>query len=79
MKIGLFVSVLFVFISCSTKPVDRTTYFPKQTEIMPQVLNKQNVWMFILAGQSNMAGRGIVEPQDTVPDKRILTINKSGS
>ena len=34
--------------------------------------------MFILAGQSNMAGRGIVEPQDTVANKRILSINKNG-
>jgi len=30
-----------------------------------------------MAGQSNMAGRGFVEPQDTIPNKRILTINKS--
>ncbi|MEI9908275.1 MAG: sialate O-acetylesterase [Bacteroidota bacterium] len=34
--------------------------------------------IFLLAGQSNMAGRGIVEPRDTVPDKRILSINKKG-
>lgn len=34
--------------------------------------------MFLLAGQSNMAGRGWVMPQDTIPDKRILTINSSG-
>lgn len=43
-----------------------------------EVKNKQNIWVFILAGQSNMAGRGLVEPQDTTPDKRILTINKDG-
>lgn len=29
-----------------------------------------------MAGQSNMAGRGLVEPQDTISDARILTINK---
>lgn len=40
--------------------------------------DKKNVWVFILAGQSNMAGRGQVEPQDTVPDKRIMTINSDG-
>jgi Carbohydrate esterase, sialic acid-specific acetylesterase len=78
MKFILFLPVLFVFISCGTKPAERTKYFPKQTELMQQAINNQNVWVFILAGQSNMAGRGIVEPQDTVPDKRILTINKSG-
>jgi len=31
-----------------------------------------------MAGQSNMAGRGIVEAQDTVANKRILSINKTG-
>ncbi len=45
---------------------------------MTVAVNKQNVWIFLLAGQSNMAGRGIVEPRDTVPDKRILSINKKG-
>lgn len=38
----------------------------------------KNTWVFIMAGQSNMAGRGIIEPEDTVTDKRILSINKDG-
>lgn len=42
------------------------------------VQKKEKVWVFIMAGQSNMAGRGIVEPEDTVTDKRILSINKDG-
>ena len=37
---------------------------------------KKNVWVFVMAGQSNMAGRGLVEAQDTIPDKRILTLDK---
>ncbi len=74
----ILLGVLF-FVSCNKKVVvGRTTYFPKQTELMTDAMNKQNVWVFILAGQSNMAGRGIVEPQDTVPNKRILSINKNG-
>jgi hypothetical protein len=40
---------------------------------------RQNTWVFILAGQSNMAGRGTVEPQDTVTSPRILTINQQGA
>ena len=65
--------------SCSHKTVtDRTTYFPKRFEVKSTIINKENVWVFIMAGQSNMAGRGIVEPEDTVPDKRILSINKDG-
>lgn len=45
---------------------------------MTDVPPKENVWVFIMAGQSNMAGRGTVEPKDTVPSKRILSINKDG-
>ena len=45
---------------------------------MSNNINKENVWVFIMAGQSNMAGRGIVEPEDTVSDKRIFSINKDG-
>ncbi|MEQ8417369.1 MAG: sialate O-acetylesterase [Imperialibacter sp.] len=40
--------------------------------------HKPQTWVFIMAGQSNMAGRGIVEPQDTVTNPRILTIDSLG-
>lgn len=43
-----------------------------------KAINKENTWVFIMAGQSNMAGRGQVEPSDTITDKRILSINKDG-
>ena len=70
---------IFILVSCSHKTVaERTTYFPKRIEAMSKSINKENVWVFIMAGQSNMAGRGIVEPEDTVPDKRILSINRDG-
>ena len=72
--------LLFIFsILCSHKIVaERKTYFSKRTEAMSTSINKENVWVFIMAGQSNMAGRGIVEPEDTVSDKRIFSINKDG-
>jgi hypothetical protein len=47
-------------------------------ETMEDKGNKQNIWVFMMAGQSNMAGRGMVEPQDTVPNTRILAINNIG-
>lgn len=34
--------------------------------------------LFLLAGQSNMAGRGVVQPIDRVVDERILTLNPAG-
>ena len=65
---------MLLFVSCNKKiVVEKTAYFPKQTELMTEEINKQHIWVFILAGQSNMAGRGIVEPQDTVANKRILS------
>ena len=39
---------------------------------------KENFHLYLLVGQSNMAGRGIVEPQDTVGNPRILCLNKEG-
>ena len=39
--------------------------------------SKKETWVFLMAGQSNMAGRGLVEAQDTVTDSRILTIDKN--
>ena len=66
-------------VSFSHKIVaERTTYFPKRIEAMSNSINKENVWVFIMAGQSNMAGRGIVEPEDTISDKGIFSINKDG-
>ncbi|WP_243348602.1 sialate O-acetylesterase [Parabacteroides sp. FAFU027] len=40
--------------------------------------NPSKVWVFILAGQSNMAGRGNVEAQDTVTTPRVLSMNDKG-
>jgi hypothetical protein len=70
---------IILLVSCSHKIVaERTTYFPKRIEAMSNTIKKENVWVFIMAGQSNMAGRGVVEPEDTVSDKKILSINKDG-
>ncbi len=78
MKAILFVLCFFNFITGSSQPADRTMNFPKQTEMAREPKNKKKVWVFILAGQSNMAGRGWVEPGDTLAEKRLLTINKDG-
>jgi len=75
----LFILLAIIFsISCNQKIAERTTYFPKQTDMASVNKNKENIWVFIMAGQSNMAGRGHVEVKDTVPNNRILSINKAG-
>lgn len=38
---------------------------------------KDKFYLFLLVGQSNMAGRGKVEAQDKVKVDRVLTLNKS--
>ncbi|MEY2869755.1 MAG: hypothetical protein RIR01_2257 [Bacteroidota bacterium] len=54
---------------------DRTKYFPHKEEKVVTIPNKAKVWVFMMTGQSNMEGRGLVEPQDTISNNRILTIN----
>src|SRR5678810_1066652 len=76
---SLIILAIIFSISCSHKIVaERKTYFLKRNEAMSTSINKENVWVFIMAGQSNMAGRGIVEAEDTISDKRIFSINKDG-
>lgn len=73
--------VLFSMLSFSygQDTNERTQFFPKVELAVENIPNKENLWVFILAGQSNMAGRGLVEPQDTVPNNRVYTLNKQGN
>lgn len=65
---------LFSCLSIMAQEQDKRASFPK-TILLPEEMPKpDNFWIFIMAGQSNMAGRGIVEPQDTLPNARILTV-----
>ena len=36
----------------------------------------ENLQLFLLIGQSNMSGRGLVEPQDRVPIARVYSLNQ---
>src|SRR4028119_531505 len=82
----LFTLILLSLLSCSLGKVssseqgksDSTRYLPKSIDRVEKIPSKENVWVFILAGQSNMAGRGFVEPQDTLPSERVLTIKANG-
>ncbi|MRI00628.1 sialate O-acetylesterase [Kriegella sp. EG-1] len=68
-----------VVIGCNNEVKDkRTENFPKSRIVIDDLPKKENVWVYIMAGQSNMAGRGFVEAKDTVSNNRILTINKGG-
>ncbi|UUO05358.1 sialate O-acetylesterase [Blastopirellula sp. J2-11] len=47
---------------------------PSSVTLPPQ----EKFQLFLLIGQSNMAGRGKVEPQDQEVNPRVLTLNKAG-
>jgi len=76
MKNLLILIFLIPFITKGQTILSRTTNFPKQTVYVDSLPAKENVWVFIMAGQSNMAGRAFVEPQDTISDPQIISINK---
>lgn len=46
-----------------------------QTQPLPA---KEQFHLFLLAGQSNMAGRGAVTPADKTPVARVLMLNQAG-
>lgn len=80
-KLILSLQIVLIIISCTSikkNKTNRTTFFPKEELNIIKVPKKNNLWVFIMAGQSNMAGRGFVQPQDTIPNQRVLTINKKG-
>ncbi len=76
--IVLIIFITLLHVSFGQNQENRANVFPKSIGLLNEIPNKENVWVFILAGQSNMAGRGIVEPEDTITNKRILSINKDG-
>ena len=39
---------------------------------------KEDFHIFLMAGQSNMAGRGKIAPQDKIPHPRVLVLSKEG-
>jgi hypothetical protein len=73
-----FISLLILIIGCtSSGKIVRTTanHPPDASGKLISMPSKENFYIFILAGQSNMAGRGIVEPQDTVTSPYVLALN----
>lgn len=76
MKRLLILFLLLPVFSHGQNKVDHAVNFPKQTLYVKSFPPKKNVWVFIMAGQSNMAGRALVEPQDTISNPRVISINK---
>ena len=72
--------LLIFFASCTASKktgVNSTNQFPLAVEKVKSLPTKENFYIYILAGQSNMAGRGVVEPQDTVSSPQVFTLDKN--
>lgn len=78
MKYQLFFFLSFFLLKGFAQTDQRTLFFPVMEEKPSVVPEKKKIWVFIMAGQSNMAGRGQVEPEDTVTNPRILALNRNG-
>ena len=81
MKFRYILLVTF-FISCSTtKKItdDGVNHFPKTNIKATNLPVKENFYIFLLAGQSNMAGRGFVQPEDTVSSMQVLALDKNNN
>ena len=77
MKKLVFVLLFFSFGTLSNVWAQNGA-IPKYREKVEITVPKEKFRLYLLIGQSNMAGRGIVEPQDTVGNPRILRLNRQG-
>ncbi|WP_145076931.1 sialate O-acetylesterase [Aureliella helgolandensis] len=67
--------------AATTGGVDAGSPAVAVVEVAPQVLlpsDKEQFHLFLLAGQSNMAGRGPIAPEDLVTHPRVLSLNAGG-
>jgi len=51
---------------------------PRQRVVVAPLARKDKFQLYLLIGQSNMAGRGAVEAQDTVPNRHVLRLSPAG-
>ena len=52
---------------------------PKARNQVKPPVRKEKFQLYLLVGQSNMAGRGYPEAQDTVPNRHVLRLNQAGT
>ncbi|MBD8489303.1 sialate O-acetylesterase [Echinicola sp. CAU 1574] len=72
MKRQLFLIIIFLLgaVACKTSSISTN-----HAKVNSPTLSKANTWVFLMAGQSNMAGRGTVEAPDTIKNSRIITMD----
>ena len=53
--------------------------FSSAQAAVPPLPAKENFHLFLLVGQSNMAGRGLMTDADNIPPARVLMLNQAGA
>jgi hypothetical protein len=78
MKSRIILWVLLVAACTPSRQIVETqaNHFPVAQEKITVLPPKENFYIFLMAGQSNMAGRGFVQPDDTISSPRVLALNK---
>ncbi|TDN36036.1 sialate O-acetylesterase [Hymenobacter sp. UV11] len=51
---------------------------PRLRQVVAPPARREKFQLYLLVGQSNMAGRGYVEAPDTVPNRHVLRLNPAG-
>ncbi|MDQ2771729.1 MAG: sialate O-acetylesterase [Bacteroidota bacterium] len=51
---------------------------PRLRQVVSPPVHREKFQLYLLIGQSNMAGRGAVEAQDTLPNRHVLRLNPAG-
>jgi hypothetical protein len=74
----IFIVLLSAACSSPKQTVESpTNQLPVVTQKPANIPAKENFYIFFMAGQSNMAGRGIVQGSDTVPSSQVLMLDKN--
>ncbi|MFC4096425.1 sialate O-acetylesterase [Euzebyella saccharophila] len=56
----------------------QTSISPRVREVVNPANQSREIHLYLLAGQSNMAGSSPIEQSDTIPHNRILRFNRDG-
>lgn len=68
--------LVFSFFRCALpKTAQNVNTIPSAHTGPSSMPSRENFHIYIMAGQSNMAGRGIISPADTMSSPRILVLN----
>jgi hypothetical protein len=73
----LFILIIFSLGLLSSVSAQQGT-IPQLREKVEIIIPKKKFRLYLLIGQSNMAGRGVVEPHDTIGNPHILRLNRQG-